>query len=349
MAYKDDCLKMGEQLEEGQWLRSKNELFYAVLQEDGNFVIYRGDWETAEKQYNLDTQLWSTVKNDNKNVNYAIDKHTGKPFPGRHYLVMQGDSNLVIYATPEGKKAHPIWALNTNHSEKLLEKGNWAVLSNDGKFTVKGPSGTIKMSSELTDSIIPSSEKWEHIEYFTKKNDVTIKPVGGPHEALSEVAVNHTKVPQNIDLSMSFLQSTTSTFKSVSTLKIGASTSITAGLPGLADGKVSVSTDFSQSIEWGKSHTESKTINYKLPAEVPPEAQVVGRMTWSVSRLTVPFSMHGTCKFHGLKGRLIPISVSGVYEGVVSHDAHAEWSEVPSDTPKARNWKGSTAVSLPAK
>ena len=44
MAHNEYLLKPDETLKQGQWLRSRNGLFHASMQDDGNFCIYRGDW-----------------------------------------------------------------------------------------------------------------------------------------------------------------------------------------------------------------------------------------------------------------------------------------------------------------
>jgi hypothetical protein len=47
MAHREWCLRPGEELKPNEHLRSKNGMFYAVMQEDGNFGIWRGDWWEA--------------------------------------------------------------------------------------------------------------------------------------------------------------------------------------------------------------------------------------------------------------------------------------------------------------
>jgi hypothetical protein len=55
MAHKEWCLRPGERLNTNEYLRSKNGLFYAVMQEDGNFVTYRGDWWESGQN----TSMWN--------------------------------------------------------------------------------------------------------------------------------------------------------------------------------------------------------------------------------------------------------------------------------------------------
>jgi cell wall-associated NlpC family hydrolase len=99
-------LAPGQQLNPGQSIWSDPNGYWAVMQGDGNFVIYN----SANGQ-----ALWATF--------------TG--VAGSH-IVMQGDGNLVIY-TPGGTA---VWSSGT--------AGNWGVyasMQGDSNFVLYGPSG----------------------------------------------------------------------------------------------------------------------------------------------------------------------------------------------------------------
>jgi hypothetical protein len=69
----------------GQFLTSKNGFFHALMEEDGNFVIYRGDLFKAKSPGYEKTARWRLFP----------DKGPGGG-TGYH-IYMQGDGNLVIY------------------------------------------------------------------------------------------------------------------------------------------------------------------------------------------------------------------------------------------------------------
>lgn len=116
MGHNDYCLKPGETLEQGQWLRSKNGLFHALMQTDGNFGIYRCDWD--ELGYNH--RVWDRITN-------TRFKGAGKP---PYQIIMQSDGNLVIYDA--NKALWAIWWLVSENARQDM----WAVLMDDGKFGV---------------------------------------------------------------------------------------------------------------------------------------------------------------------------------------------------------------------
>jgi hypothetical protein len=154
MAHREWCLRPGEGLNINEYLRSKNGLFYAVMQSDANFVIYRGDWwETRE---NL--SIWNLYDHS---VGYPEDLHNlSRPYSAS--AVMQDDGNFIIFnevhgqgvtrpgaralwSTWQGKDEGGNYELGSNAQGKD-EGGNcelgsnanyWAVMQDDGDFCIK--------------------------------------------------------------------------------------------------------------------------------------------------------------------------------------------------------------------
>ncbi|XP_062860646.1 B-type lectin plumieribetin-like [Trichomycterus rosablanca] len=97
-------LSMNTELQKGDFLLSNNREYKAILQEDGNFVVY--GWKP----------MWHT--------------NTAGNTEGVR-LVMQGDCNLVMYANRK-----PIWQANTANKSPLmgrltLTNGGFLVVEND--------------------------------------------------------------------------------------------------------------------------------------------------------------------------------------------------------------------------
>ncbi|KAL5247211.1 hypothetical protein ACHWQZ_G019163 [Mnemiopsis leidyi] len=110
-------LKTGQQIESSK--------IRAVMQSDGNFVIYckhwcpcrrRAIWATNTHNKNIDTGL--KIESDG---NLALYETNGKKAwqsgkrekGGKFELVAQEDSNLVLYVENNGKKTS-LWASNTD-------------------------------------------------------------------------------------------------------------------------------------------------------------------------------------------------------------------------------------------
>jgi len=124
-------LTTGQSLEVGQSLRSANSHYFAVLQPDGNFVVY------VSHHWHPKNALWSSktngkgkgpafylrlqedgnfVHSDEKNVSHWASHTKEKGAPGR-YLLMQNDGNLVLYDGAD----KPVWSSNTCRAKYIAK------------------------------------------------------------------------------------------------------------------------------------------------------------------------------------------------------------------------------------
>lgn len=109
-----DTLLPGEILKKGEFIRSENTAYKAVMQDDGNFVVYGHDslW-ASNTQSNGDRVV---MQHDGNLVVYNKDTPTwaSDTWSRGHRLVMQSDGNLVVYNALGSQPHHAVWASNTN-------------------------------------------------------------------------------------------------------------------------------------------------------------------------------------------------------------------------------------------
>lgn len=98
-------LEPGQSLLQGEELTSSNGAYYAPLQHDGNFVVYRKAGNVAR---------WSTQTKDGVR------------------LTMQTDGNLVLYNNKTGR---PTWDSKTVSGAA----NHWAAMDSLGRFSVIEP------------------------------------------------------------------------------------------------------------------------------------------------------------------------------------------------------------------
>jgi len=317
LAHNEFCLRPGEALTTDQWLRSKNGLFHGVIQKDGNFCIYRGDWKEAK----VNTCLWDTVSHDCGGKSYTGGKLA------QWCLYMQEDGNLII-SEPGGG---PVWALSTNH-KNVMASGTWAVLYDDGNFAVasKGEWNHRKFATDVTDTVDESSYEWNELVYDLKNG--AIVETSPPRFSHAITATNHTASQQSTSLSMQYLKSKTFSWKTTTTIKVGVKAFAKLELPGVGEAGLEVTGEVAQSAEFGETKTESETIVISMPVVVPVGKKIAGTCTWRESKIKVPFIGKGKATFRGLPDVKIPIHFDGVYEGVQSHSVNASWEEIDEGT-----------------
>jgi hypothetical protein len=85
-----DTLTVGAKLGNDQYLQSRNGMYYARMQSDGNFVVYRTN------NFISSNALWSSSS-------------YGKGAGGPYVLEAQQDNNLVVY----DRNHSPVWASDT--------------------------------------------------------------------------------------------------------------------------------------------------------------------------------------------------------------------------------------------
>jgi hypothetical protein len=118
MANKGSFLATGQYLSVGDYLVSDNGEFFAVMQNDGNFVLYRGSGPSDNQGY-----IWSI-------------SHTSLP-TGQYFAIMQSDGNFVVYhGSDPAHQGAPIWATNTSGQSFV-----YAIMQSDGNFVLYRGSG----------------------------------------------------------------------------------------------------------------------------------------------------------------------------------------------------------------
>ena len=107
-------IKTNEFIRVGDYIRSANHRFFAIMQGDGNFCVYRSDIPGAS----YSAYLWGTANTADG---------------GKFFLVMQGDGNLCVYrGTGPGDQHGLLW-----DSHRTAAGGEFfAVLQDDGNFCV---------------------------------------------------------------------------------------------------------------------------------------------------------------------------------------------------------------------
>ena len=158
-------LKTNEILTAGQFLKSPNGRYRAVMQADGNFVVYRSD---GAVQFATGTNVARSRIVMQADGNLVVYTSTGSArwssstAPSRgNRLVMQNDGNLVIYS----KGGLPLWASRGGKTayqqhvlptEGRLTKGKalWspglkyrAVMQGDGNFVVYRSDGAVQFAT----------------------------------------------------------------------------------------------------------------------------------------------------------------------------------------------------------
>lgn len=305
MSHNESTLHNGETLNAGQFLRSKNGLFHALMQEDGNFVVYRGDlFKTKGPGYER-TALWSTGPGPAERAPY--------------HIAMQTDGNVCIYAGDGGAT----WVCKDAY-ERRGESGAESrvlALEDSGKLDISGI-----WNSNTGDGY--GDVEFESVEFML---DPAPRVNTKPFSAVSVVGHNDLDIAEPVSLTVSYTDTTSSSWTASTSLKLGTKTTVEAGVPSVVKGQVEVSAEVTTSLAWNHADTHSETKTVTLPVTVEPHKSVQAKCTWKTSNFDIPYRALGKVKFDGYPD-MLPVHVEGVYKGVVTHDVEAWWKYVNDES-----------------
>jgi hypothetical protein len=299
MSAKESVLKTNDALGVGDYLVSNNGVFFAIQQGDGNFCVYRGSGPADNHGF-----LWGSVQA----AGYP-------PANGNYFVIMQSDGNFCGYkGTGPAENQGFVWgSVQLGHYKP--EGGQYnAVMQDDGNFCVyRQGSASALFCSMATDPV--TDVEISSIEY-----DVAAAKTlhSGPAELYRQTVRNDSAIPQSSSISGSATVSETSGWSDSLAVKVGVSTSFKTGIPFIAEGKVTVSVDVTNTYTWNGSKTTAKTWGFNTPVVVPPHTTIVGLISATLSTIAVPYTLSGT--FILKSGARIAGRINGIYTGSNSHD-----------------------------
>src|SRR5260221_7842920 len=96
--------------------------YFAIMQSDGNFVVYKGSGPS-----------------DNQGVVWATNTNIPGQPPSNYFAIMQGDGNFCVYhGSGPSDNLGALWCTRTNGSGATQAR-----LEPDGNFIITGPTATI--------------------------------------------------------------------------------------------------------------------------------------------------------------------------------------------------------------
>jgi hypothetical protein len=289
------CIRTNDYLKVGDYIQSPSHMFFAIQQSDGNFCVYHGPGPQDQHGW-----LWGT-------------QVTGPG--GEFFAVQQGDGNFCVYRGADlAHQQSALWC-----SMATGPGGDYfAILQDDGNFCVykgtgPGDNRGFVWASMKTDLI--SDFQISKIDY-----DVAHAAVlqSGPAELYRQTVTNRTTSAQTSTVSGSETVTETSGWSDSLGFKVGVKTSFETGIPFVAEGKVEVSAEVSNTYTWNGSQSTAKTWAFSTPVTVPPGGVSSVIITATMSTIAVPYTATGTAVFKS--GAKVAGQITGLYTGTNSHD-----------------------------
>ncbi|KAJ6282043.1 hypothetical protein J3E71DRAFT_353382 [Bipolaris maydis] len=149
-----------------------------------------------------------------------------------------------------------------------------------------------------------------------------------PTSVFSQDTVNTTSVVQNPSLQFTVTTTQQSTFETESGIELGTLTKFSAGVPGIVETSVEMSTKLHENLSWGTMNSHSKTIQTNLVVAVPPHTAIRATATMTEFTSSLPF----TARWKSVDTEKT-IVTRGIYKGVNSSNLRTNY--YPIQKPKA--------------
>lgn len=293
----------------GDYMMSPSGFFYAFLTTQGEFIVARGN---PSKMDSPDV-LWSSQ------TSQPAGSDTYSASMVSTFFGIQRDSDGKYIFIVYGQGAPPMgWAWTP--SLQLEDDGSLQIhfVSPDGTDTIGWTNNT---TDPVADVVSISS-----IDYDVPNAVISNST---PEGLFSQTVTNNTSEPQSSTITGSKTVTLTSGWSDSLAVKVGVSTTFSAGIPVVAQGKVTVSVDVTNTYTWNGSSSTSQTFGFNVPVQVPAGGKTQVLIAATQSTITVPYMLTG--QFTLQSGTQVQGTVHGMYTGTDSHDLQVTFVSDPSD------------------
>ncbi|CAM0870080.1 unnamed protein product [Alopecurus aequalis] len=308
---------------EGQMLLPKNVCFKG---DNGMYLsAQKVEWDINYLQFSADDIADPTVRNiihtQSDGTIRIYSSHYGK-FWRRSPNWIWGDSDDTSNRNPDtvfraillgaGGKCALQNLGNNNFCKRLTTEGKTNCL-NAGVSSI-----TREAQLELHETVL--SRRIYGVEY--RLNDVNIHGLK-PRTFYTKTVTNKTGRPHKSKITLAYSVTTERKWDSSVSWKLGVTTTITAGVPEIAEVSVEISTEFSGSYNWGetKSHTEERSNEEEV--EVPAHSEVTVRVVATEGICEIPFSYYQE-DLLTTGEKVVTKMDDGIYRGVNSYGFKTE-------------------------
>ncbi|GAB2869592.1 hypothetical protein GCM10027277_43570 [Pseudoduganella ginsengisoli] len=294
-------LPMNQILQVGDHLVSANGLFFATLESDGTFRVYRGiDQDEAQGL------LWSSRK-------------TGER--GRYFALVQSDGNFCVYQGSD--LAHNCgWHWGT----QMTAQGQqfYAAMQDDGNFSIRAGTGPDDSrgpiwATSVTDHVL-SIEEVLHIEYDFSRACVLRT---SPASQYSEVVTNHGSTATSHALAGSIAITETSSWTNTPAATLGPDVEYRHGVPGVS-GDDFILSDEPVDYVANCAITRMTDWAFDTPYNVPPHVSMRAAIALTYSTISVPYVLVGQLRFES--GARVVGAIRGNYLGTNAHSLTASFT-----------------------
>lgn len=293
-------LPMQQILQVGDYIVSDNGLFFATLQGDGAFCVYRGIDVNDEQGL-----LWSSRRAGER---------------GRYFALLQNDGNFCVYQGSD--LAHNCgWHWGT----QMTAQGQqfYAAMQDDGNFSIRAGAGphdsrSVIWATAVTDRVL-SIEEVLHIEYDFEQACVLRT---SPASQYSETINNTSAQASTHMLAGSIAVTETSSWTNAPAATLGPDVEYRHGVPGVSGNDYVIS---DEAVDYVANCAITRLTDWAFdtPYLVPAQSSMRATIALTYSTVFVPYVLLGQLRFES--GARVVGAIRGHYQGTNAHSLTASF------------------------
>ncbi|KAF2290325.1 hypothetical protein GH714_010791 [Hevea brasiliensis] len=194
-----------------------------------------------------------------------------------HEVTMTPDGHVHIRAASSGLfwTLEPNWIWDYEIDPNRLEALFWPVKVNEHAIALRNEQPVFR-------------RKIYDVRY--RLEDARILSDEVPISAGSGYAENTSNQKATLTVKVAYQEETTSSFSNSVSIMTGLGVEFKAGIPFLADGKITVSAELTNTLEWNTTKKETKTAEVTYQTDVQPRSRVTVHYMATKGTCEVPFS-----------------------------------------------------------
>jgi hypothetical protein len=298
--YKGDILKSKDTLEIGDYLRSKNKIYYAILQDDASFCIYQGE-PCIHKAPDI---LWN-----NRTTNPV-------------FMVMNTDGRLGMY---EGSKAtYPPSSAVVWYTQEFGPVGEYfARLEDDGDFRIYqgNPLSITKeiWHAKVSDSIVSITVK--DVNYDLGRAKILSKDFGEPH--ITEIK-NDSNIIQHARTKIDFTYEESDEWGDEQEVSVGTVIETEIEVPYFGGTNIQLNANYKSMFSRNKSRKTSTTETVEVEVDIPSHSKTIVTIRTLMCELEVPYTITYDALMQS--GNTKTIEIDGIYVGTNKYTHNIDYA-----------------------
>ncbi|MGG5886058.1 hypothetical protein ACLF3G_02890 [Falsiroseomonas sp. HC035] len=279
------------------YLYSPSRLYFAVLEENGDFNVYRG--ETPEDPARI--LVWSNGASARMPSGHVVTVMVLRAGPFDH-----GTKNLQIFSHDpnRGSTLRQLWASGGSSN---LASPMVAMLGDDGSVVVRQDDHDV-WTSGFSDPV--GEFLVEQITYDAPRGTIQ---ADNEVDVLEESVTNNGDVSQSMKMARSTISTVTSNWSKTHSAQFTIGGELQVTIPGVGHAKVTSSTSVTDTFTFGETRAKATSIGFEFPLVVPAHKTYRGWASVREAKFEVPYTVFG--ELHFRSGAKVKHAFSGTYQG----------------------------------